>query len=113
MKKQIFKDTAALLVITLVAVIVLALVYEITKEPIASAVKEEIKQSFEKVFEGAVIDEASPCDNTVTDKNTDIKDIRYAKDGDGNILGVVMSVTSQRRLRRRCSILARNRYKTA
>lgn len=51
--KFLFKDAIVLMAITLVSGFLLALVFEVTKEPIAKAAYEKKMAAYKKVFEGA------------------------------------------------------------
>lgn len=99
--KNMIKDALILFAITLVAGVLLGVVNEVTKEPIAIA-KEKAKQEACKtvfpnatVFEKAEIDTESISQKLVAAGYTgaDIDELSYACDATGNRLGVVITVT--------------------
>lgn len=103
MKNSIIKDALMLTVITLVAGLLLGLVYEITKEPIATSKAKAKQESYMAVFTDA--------SEFVNDENVDlttsadvlsaagltgetIDEVMMAVDSTGNALGYVISVTT-------------------
>ncbi len=103
MKNSIIKDALMLTVITLVAGLLLGLVYEITKEPIAASKAKAKQESYMAVFTDA--------SEFVNDENVDlttsadvlsaagltgetIDEVMMAVDSTGNALGYVISVTT-------------------
>lgn len=109
--KSMIKDTLILFAITLIAGLTLGVVYQVTKEPIA-AQKEKAKQeacqevfadaaSFEQIViadtEGNAIDGNNMPDSEAWSENgydaVNIGEIAKALDGNGNILGYVITVT--------------------
>lgn len=109
--KSMIKDTLILFAITLIAGLTLGVVYQVTKEPIA-AQKEKAKQeacqevfadaaSFEQIViadtEGNAIDGNNMPDSETWSENgydaVNIGEIAKALDGNGNILGYVITVT--------------------
>lgn len=109
--KSMIKDTLILFAITLIAGLTLGVVYQVTKEPIA-AQKEKAKQeacqevfadaaSFEQIViadtEGNAIDGNNMPDSGAWSENgydaVNIGEIAKALDGNGNILGYVITVT--------------------
>lgn len=103
--KNMIKDAAILLVITLFAGLILGLVYQITKEPIAQAEEAAAKEAYAEVFPGAVEfemrEEGMPADEVFAVKwkeagfeGVDIVNVLEAKDSEGSLLGYVLTVTS-------------------
>ena len=96
--KKILLDTLSLTVITLVAVFFLSFVYQMTKQPIADAEREERQKSYRDVFQTA--EKIEPTEREKTErylpatKGVHINDVLYAKDKDGKVIGAVASVTS-------------------
>lgn len=109
--KSMIKDTLILFAITLIAGLTLGVVYQVTKEPIA-AQKEKAKQeacqevfadaaSFEQIViadtAGNAIDGNNMPDSEAWSENgydaVNIGEIAKALDGNGNILGYVITVT--------------------
>lgn len=99
--KNMIKDAAVLLVITVAAGLILGFVYQITKEPIALAEEKAANEAYAEVFPGAdsfdVLEFAMPeGDSTWQEeyKSVDIDNVLEAKDSQGNSLGYVLTVTS-------------------
>ena len=103
--KNMLKDAAILLAITLFAGLILGLVYQITKEPIAQAEEAAAKEAYAEVFPGAL--EFEMLKGTTTDdeaftmqwreagfERVDIVNVLEAKDNAGALLGYVLTVTS-------------------
>lgn len=101
--KNMMKDAAVLLVITLFAGLILGLVYQITKDPIARAEEKAAKEAYAEVFPGDV--EFDALEVTEDDafalqwkeagfEGVDIVNVLEAKDDLGNLLGYVLTVTS-------------------
>lgn len=103
--KNMIKDAAILLAITLFAGLILGLVYQITKEPIAQAEEAAAKEAYAEVFPGAL--EFEMLKGTTTDdeaftmqwreagfERVDIVNVLEAKDNAGALLGYVLTVTS-------------------
>ena len=88
MKKQILKDTLALLVITIAAALCLSLVYRITSGKIEEAEKKENTDSFEAIAEDVI--SAFNADKT----GVAVLEAYEAKTADGGFAGVVASVVS-------------------
>lgn len=99
MFKKIIKDTFALIIISLVSVFLLAIVYEITKEPIDNAVKNEILDSYKKVYPDTIISDKSINNEEIIiiDKEGNsiiISEIRTVSNQTGNIIGKVCSANT-------------------
>ena len=98
MKKSIIKDTASLLIITIVAALCLSLVYRLTSDKIAAAEENEKTQSFYAVSDGAASFEK--IDGKTVDAwneksgSASVLEAYEAKDREGNMSGVVVSVVS-------------------
>lgn len=97
-----FKDTAILLIITLAAGLLLALVYQITKEPIAAQKEKAKQEACKEVFADAASFEGVELNQPDTAAWTEagyaqesIDEIMAAKDGSGNVLGYVITVTTK------------------
>lgn len=92
------KDAMILVAITLVAALLLAFVYEITKEPIAAMKAKKKTESYSAVFPGLSDTRLS---DALTKKAADfvkegvrIDEAVLAKDASGEITGVLMTVTT-------------------
>ncbi len=100
MKRSILKDTLILVAITLVAAFFLALVNQITKDPIAHAEEEERMASFYEVFpEAADFEEIGETIIAAWNENHPDGEILqgfYAKAADGTVLGAALSATSRK-----------------
>ena len=103
MNKKIVHDALILTAFTLVLGLVLGLVYEITKEPIAAADAKTAQAAYQKVFEEAGSFEAYESfdkdaaaflmeENGYADE---ITDVQVAKDGSGTPIGYVITVTAK------------------
>ena len=92
--KQIIRDSLILFLITLVAGLLLAVVNEKTKGPIADS-KEKAKQAAcFAVFEKADHFELIDIGQNVTEDGVSIEEAYKAVDAEGNELGTVLSVTT-------------------
>lgn len=100
--RNMFKDAGILLVITLVAGLLLGLVYQITKDPIAIQKEKAKQEACKEVFADASEFE----ELEVTNPNTaswveagyageSIDEVMAAKDSSGNTLGYVITVTTK------------------
>ena len=103
MNKSLVKDALILAVITLVAGILLGIVYEITKDPIAKAQESATQAAYETVFstadsfapvEGFDSEAASSYVHEQGYADDDILACLTANDKDGNVLGYVITVVS-------------------
>ncbi len=97
-----FKDTAILLVITLVAGLLLGLVYQVTKEPIAVQKERKKQEACKEVFADAasfaeiefVQPDAQEWAAAGFAQET-IDEVMEAKDASGAVLGYVITVTTK------------------
>lgn len=100
--RSMFRDTLILLAITLIAGLMLGLVYQITKNPIAIQKEKAKQEACKEVFaDAAEFEEMEPV-NPDTRKwaeagyaGESIDEVMVAKDGSGNILGYVITVTTK------------------
>lgn len=103
--KNMIKDAAVLLAITLFAGLVLGLVYQITKKPIAQAEEKAANAAYAEVFPGAagfeLISGSMPEDENWLAQWTEagfgsveVENMLEAADGSGAVLGYVLTVTS-------------------
>lgn len=103
MNKKIVHDALILTAFTLVLGLVLGLVYEITKEPIAAADAKTAQAAYQKVFEEAGSFEAyesfdKDAAASLMEENgyaDEITDVQVAKDGSGTPIGYVITVTAK------------------
>lgn len=95
LKSKFFRNCLALLLITLVAGLALALVNEVTKAPIEAAENQVRLDAYSVAFDGAeFVDENDIAKASELELACDIDDILSAKDENGSTIGYVMSVTS-------------------
>lgn len=95
MKKSIIKDTLSLVAITLVAALLLSLVYQLTKDTIAKAEEEERMASFREVFpEEGEFEAVSVGEWNSSHPGAEIVQAYKVLDGGKNIIGAVASVVS-------------------
>lgn len=102
--KNMIKDAAILLLITLAAGLALGFVYQITKEPIALAEEKAAKEAYAEVFPKAADfadAQAAPEDAAWQDAwngngfdAVEIDNVLEALGADGSLLGYVLTVTS-------------------
>ena len=101
--KNMLKDTAILLIITLISGAILGFVYELTKEPIALQEEKAKQEAYKEVFTDAAsfeamtdLDEAAmtavAAEGGYT--QTSVNEVAKAVDGSGSVLGYVITVTS-------------------
>ncbi len=100
--KEMMKNTGIILVITIVAGLILGLVYQITKEPIAEQDAKKKQEACREVFpeaddfepaEVVPVDEAAWAEAGYAQESVD--EVMRAVDGDGNALGYVITVTTK------------------
>lgn len=96
--KSILKDTLSLVLITLVAALCLAAVYQVTKGPIAEAEENERMDSFRAVFPEATsfeeIGEQTIAEWNAAHPGAEIRAGFEAKDASGACIGAVLSAVS-------------------
>ena len=99
---KMLKDTAILLLITLISGLLLGLVYQITKEPIALQKEKAKQEAYREVFSNAdsfeekemqVIDEQEWAAAGFAQETID--EVMTAKDASGNAIGYVITVTTK------------------
>lgn len=93
--KRIVKEALTLLCITLVAGLCLSFVYELTKGPIANAELQAKAASYKAVMaEADEFGELSEEQDKLLEEMEAVNEVLTAKDKDGNVIGYVMSVTT-------------------
>lgn len=103
MNKKIVHDALVLFAFTLVLGFALAVVYGITKEPIAKVEYEKTQAAYKQVFEDAASFEAyaafdaDSANALIAEKGfeDEIEDAQVALDANGNVLGYVITVTAK------------------
>lgn len=99
---KMIKDTAILLVITLVSGLLLGLVYQITKEPIALQKEKAKQEAYREVFQTAdsfeemelpALDEQAWAQAGFAQETID--EVMIAKDASGTAIGYVITVTTK------------------
>ena len=100
--KEMMKNTAIILAITVIAGLILGLVYQITKDPIAAQEAKKKQEACQEVFpeaEGFEPVEAMPVDEAAWAEagyaQESIDEVMCAVDGSGNTLGYVITVTTK------------------
>lgn len=100
MSKESIKNTVSLMLITVIAGLLLGVVYEVTKEPIAREKQRAKEEAYKAVFSDAVSFEQGSVDfhsYIIEDKDfdydVDIDELVVAKDADNNMLGYIVTVT--------------------
>lgn len=99
--KEMIKNTAILLVITIVAGLVLGLVYQITKDPIAEQEAKKKKEACQEVFQDAASFETMEVKAVNAGEwaqagfaQESVDEVMGAVDTSGNLLGYVITVTT-------------------
>lgn len=97
--KSMMKDAAILFAITLISGLLLGVVYEVTKEPIAVQKALRKNKACKEVFQDAgnfeALELAMPESAEATEKATaTINDVSVAKAEDGTTLGYVLDITT-------------------
>ncbi|MBE6777995.1 MAG: FMN-binding protein [Ruminococcaceae bacterium] len=99
---KILKNTAILLVITLVATLALSYVYSLTKGPIDEANAQKTREAYQQVYADAASFQKLPDENTLlADYNATlttgvtVTEVQVAVDASGNKLGYVFSVVGK------------------
>lgn len=97
-KDNAVKDAAVLVIITLVAALLLAFVYEITKDPIAAQKAKKKTEAYAAVYPGlsdTVISETLQAKaEAFAGAGMRVDEAVLAKDASGAIVGVLMTVTT-------------------
>lgn len=103
MNKKIVHDALVLFAFTIVLGLILGLVYDITKGPIAQVNYEKTQAAYKQVFEEAdsfeayadFDEEAAQALMTENGYADEIEDVQVAKDAGGSVLGYVITVTAK------------------
>ena len=99
MSRDSIKNTVSLTLITVIAGVLLGLVYEVTREPIAKEKQRAKEEAYKTVFADAVSFEESIVPDGTSDDikaqgyDADIDEVMSVKDTNGNIIGYVLTVT--------------------
>lgn len=100
--KEMMKNTGILLAITIVAGLVLGLIYQITKDPIAEQEARKKQEACQEVFQDAASFEAMEVRTVGAAGWADagyaqesIDEVMGAMDASGNLLGYVITVTTK------------------
>ncbi len=99
MSRESIKNTLSLTLITVIAGVLLGLVYEVTREPIAKEKQRAKEEAYKTVFADAVSFEESIVPDGTSDDikaqgyDADIDEVMSVKDTNGNIIGYVLTVT--------------------
>ena len=100
--KEMMKNTAILLVITVVAGLVLGLVYQVTKDPIAEQEAKKKKEACQEVFQDATTFKAIETVDVDAAEwvaagygQESIDEVMGAMDASDNLLGYVITVTTK------------------
>ena len=100
--KEMMKNTAILLLITVVAGLVLGLVYQVTKDPIAEQEAKKKQEACQEVFQDAASFEPIEVDAVNVDEwasagysQESVDEVMGAMDASGSLLGYVITVTTR------------------
>lgn len=100
--REMIKNTAILLVITIVAGLVLGLVYQITKDPIAEQEAKKKQEACQEVFQDAASFETMEVKSVNASEwaqagfaQESVEEVMGAVDTSGNLLGYVVTVTTK------------------
>lgn len=99
--KEMMKNTGIMLAITLIAGLLLGLVYQVTKNPIAEQEAKAKQEACQEVFAdaasfGMIGVEAIPADwNSEGYAQESVDEVMEAKDASGELLGYVITVTTK------------------
>ncbi len=98
--KKIIKDTVVLFLITVIAGLLLGLVYKVTKEPIENQNEKTKLAAYNSIFDKLdsydTVDDIDALNKAVHDAGylaVDIDEVILAKDSDGKQLGYIFTVT--------------------
>ncbi len=92
--KAMIKDTIIITVITLVAGLLLGVVYQVTKEPIAQQQAKKKNEACQEVFTDAVNFVSMDVTAGEEGADADVDGVYEAQASDGTVLGYVMEVTT-------------------
>ena len=94
--KSMMKDAAILFAITLISGLLLGVVYEVTKEPIALQEIKRKNEACKEVFQDATNFEALELSEaeTMEKKTATVNSVSEAISEDGNVLGYVLDITT-------------------
>lgn len=100
MSSESISNTISLMLITLVAGLLLGVVYEVTKEPIAAEQQRAKEEAYKTVFAEAETFEELSVDEGIQSKingeqglNATIEEVMKVLDGSGSLAGYVLTVT--------------------
>ena len=98
--KSMIKDAAILFAITLISGLLLGVVYEVTKEPIAVQQAKRKNEACKEVFQDAVdfgaleLSAPEPMPGSGEKASATINDVSEARAEDGTVLGYVLDITT-------------------
>ena len=98
--KSMIKDAAILFVITLISGLLLGVVYDVTKEPIAVQQAKRKNEACKEVFQDAVdfgaleLSAPEPMPGSGEKASATINDVSEARAEDGTVLGYVLDITT-------------------
>lgn len=95
--KEMMKNTGILLAITLIAGLLLGLVYQVTKEPIAEQEAKAKQEACQEVFQDAASFAMIGVETMTVEgyAQESIDEVMEAKDASGELLGYVITVTTK------------------
>ena len=97
-KDNAVKDAAVLVIITLVAALLLAFVYEITKDPIAAQKAKKKTEAYAAVYPGltgtVISDSLQAKAEAFVGDGMSVDEAVLAKDASGAVVGLLMTVTT-------------------
>lgn len=95
--KEMMKNTGILLAITVIAGLLLGVVYQVTKEPIAEQEAKAKQEACQEVFEDAVSFGMIGVETMAVEgyEQESIDEVMEAKDASGELLGYVITVTTK------------------
>lgn len=95
--KEMMKNTGILLAITLIAGLLLGLVYQVTKEPIAEQEAKAKQEACQEVFQDAASFALIGVETMTVEgyAQESIDEVMEAKDASGELLGYVITVTTK------------------
>ncbi len=99
MSRESIKNTISLMLITVIAGLMLGVVYEFTKKPIADQKQLAKEEAYKEVFADAESFEELPVEEEIGEElnakgwNADIDEVMQVLNHDGNLIGYVLTVT--------------------